>query len=318
MALVLNDYIRDSVVVNFIVEHFNVMLKDIPNETHVAKVFKPPSSSRIITIENMNAILKLRKTCPHYIFVAERHKMEPALQGKVYSGSLKLSTSDPNWNVCVIGAHRIVVLNTNVECTLRHSMLEVRDLKAILQIMLWNSENNDKLLKQIQEEEECVVCMEYKRESMVFCRYCTAVYCVSCCRSLCSAAQSNDKAKAKAKSKNKSKSKNNKQSRMNIKCTVCNECTEITVQGDKCIRYHVSIMAKLWLKEAALLHALQTKHDIDIVAAVTKPRFDRYKFLNMLLERVPVKILHEFVITTSAPAWIHMLKAADDFREYTA
>jgi len=316
MAVVLNDYIRDCVVVDYIVQHFNVMLKEIPHEKHVAKVLKPSPSHDYITLENMNTILKLVKTCPHYIFVAERYKMEPMLQARVYSRSLKLSKIDPNWNVGIVGAHRIVVLNTNVECSLRHSMLEDRDLKSILQIMLWTSENNDKLLKQIQEEEECVVCMEYKRESMVFCRYCTAVYCVRCCKSLChltTTCTQNDK-----KGKKKNKNKSNKQERMNLNCSVCNEYTEITVQGEKCVRYHVSIMSKLWLKEAALLHSLKNDHGIDVVAAVMKPKFDRYRFLSELLEKVSMKVLQMYVTTTSVAAWTHMLKAADDFRECTA
>jgi len=324
MACVLNDYVKDHVVVSYIVESFNAYLREMKQEEYVARVLNPPLNCEVLSAENMVAVIKLTEKCPQLIFVVERHKMEDMVQSRLYRRSLKLSNVDPNWNVAVIGYHRILVLNTNVESCTRYSIIEERDLKAIVQIMLWCSENNEKLLKNMQEDEECVVCMEFKKDGMVFCRHCSAVYCVDCCRSICSlekkrkeCAEADNKKDAKPK-KNKNKSKNSrKEEKMMVKCSICNECTEVTVLGDKCMRYHVCVMSKIWLKEAALLHYLKAENGIDIQAEVTKPRFDRFAMVDLLLARVPIKILKHYVTTTSPIAWGIMLRAAAEYQAAT-
>jgi len=306
---ILNDFVKDEVVVEYIVDLFNDFCKKHKPQ-YVAYRLKPNKSSKKICVASLMKVNHSMKKNEGLIFVVARDDLTENAQNAVYSIASKIFTSDLLWNVGILGNY-YYTMSTNIGNECLCQKYEDKHLENIIHAMtIKREEITEDFLTSVNEESECLVCMETKENLMVHCRHCTAFYCLDCAKSLYTKTlQENtvDKTKlmfdeygAKAKSAKKTKGKNNnkkkkKQEKMFIPCTVCQDYTEMAIEtlpkGKKKFYYFVRMNSKLWLKESALLYILKKYHDIDIRGDVTKPKFSRATLMRLIVMDIPASIM---------------------------
>lgn len=296
----INDWIPDAVFVNYIVDIFqdnpNVGFRNLGTSINLTKFMKAVEISESIWRQDPET----RKS-KLLLFVMERKNMQEDAQQLAYSMTSKKNKSDimkDKWTILILNGTNALVLATNC----KHNIVNPTSFREINHVFhyfgrMGDSEGMKKNEEEIEEELDakcCVVCLEKKR-GLYPCLHCSTFYCVGCMEIMSNAKVAREQGGVAAVNKKKKKYATKKQKLMNIDCCVCAKKISVKQINGTSLEIHYSETSIMWMKEGAMLHFLKKHEGIELDRSVFEPEFNRAKFKDELMLKVPEEILQKYV-----------------------
>jgi hypothetical protein len=265
----LNDNVWDHVFLDFILAYSKlsqtqVKFRKWEGPVNVAKVLK---GNEIGSTQN-------------YVFVTLRQYMDAETQNLVYERASQSTfnfTLRKYWNVAFIG-HKFCVLNSNTRNSIERP-LQQREFLLLMRIMMKSYSDPEVMRKDIQMEfgisNHCCTCMS-SFNRVYACMKCNSAYCKDCILEM----------------KGFSPSTTNE---FDAECIVCDDTFRVIVEEDNALTFQVCTSNLMFLKEGALYFMLKNVEGIPIDNAVVLPAYNRQRFVDEIIDKVPEAILRKYM-----------------------